>query len=540
MSTRHQEGIAHLLYGINMGGGFVALTGEVGTGKTTLCYYLLQQVPDDVNIAYILNPKLNSVELLASICDELSVNYPQNCSSIKVLNDLLNEHLLNTHAQGRRTVLIIDEAQNLGFDVLEQIRLLTNLETSTSKLLQIILIGQPELKQLLHDKHLRQLNQRITARYHLKPLSFKETKAYIEHRMKVSGGFQGIFKASTIKQIYKLTHGVPRLINLLCDRSLLGAYGTGSLSVNNSIIKKAAKEVLPEPPKKPYLIPVIYSTGLILLLCLIVVYFSLGFPVKKLDSGVKDHIVSSNVAVEKQKPVHSSNEVKAKTKIPTTKAASFPKPKQSTANVPTPKKRLSFIDFVSTYSLSMENALANALHQWDIETPENFSAECLFVQKSGLRCLPGKSDWQQLSNLGRQVIMEFELENNQKRFALLVGVTKNKAIFRSDQEYIFPITDVLKYWNGYYLVLWKPPVADFWTLAPGQKSENILWLRQQLDKIQGEKKKAMQPDFYDMELEKRVKQFQYQQKITQDGLVGPLTVIHLQNAISKDNFPRLR
>ncbi len=538
MSARHQEGIAHLLYGINMGGGFVALTGEVGTGKTTLCYCLLQQVPDDVDIAYILNPKLNSVELLASICDELGINYPINCCSIKVLNDLLNEHLLRTHARGRRTVLIIDEAQNLGFDVLEQIRLLTNLETPTAKLLQIILIGQPELKELLHDKRLRQLNQRITARYHLKPLSVKETRTYIEHRMKISGGFPGVFKTSTIKQIYKLTHGVPRLINLLCDRSLLGAYGTGSLSVSNSIIRKAAKEVLPEQRKKTHLTPVILSFCL-LFFCLILAYFYLDFPLKELNFGLKNQIVISKVA-DKQKPLHSNKKVVTQTRVPITKATLLAKPKQSAAIDPASKKQPSFADFIKMPSLTMESALATSLHQWDIETPEDFTAECLFVQKSGLRCLPGKSDWQQLINLGRQVIMEFDLENNQKRFTLLVGVIKNKAIFRSDQEYLFPIAEVLKYWNGYFLVLWKPPVTDFWTLAPGQKSENIVWLRQQLDKIEGENENIIQPDFYDMELEKRVKQFQHQQQITQDGLVGPLTVIHLQNATSEADFPRLR
>lgn len=539
MSSRHQEGIAHLLYGINMGGGFVALTGEVGTGKTTLCYCLLEQVPDDVDIAYILNPKLNSLELLASICDELSINYPENCNSIKVLNDLLNEHLLKTHARGRRTVLIIDEAQNLSFDVLEQIRLLTNLETTKTKLLQIILIGQPELKELLHDKQLRQLNQRITARYHLKPLSLKETRTYIEHRMKVSGGFPGIFKPSAIKQIYNLTHGVPRLINLLCDRSLLGAYATGNLSVNKSIIRKAAKEVLPEQSKKTYLTPIILAIGMILFFSLLLAYFYPNLPLNEPETDFKDQTTVNKIVKKQQE---SSTPIKpkiAKNEPSITKETVLKEAKQSVP-APTPKRYKNFTDFINTPSLTMENALAKSLHQWDIETPKNFTAECLFVQKSGLRCLPEKSDWQQLINLKRQVIMEFDLENNQKRFALLVGVIRNKAIFRSDQEYLFSIPDVLKYWNGYFLALWKPPTADFWTLAPGQRSDNVLWLRQQLDKIQGKKEKTTQPNFYDMELEKRVKQFQQQKQITQDGLVGPLTVIHLQNATSIDNFPLLR
>ncbi|HEY5141064.1 MAG TPA: AAA family ATPase, partial [Methylococcales bacterium] len=175
MSPRHQEGLAHLLYGINVGGGFVALTGEVGTGKTTLCHCLLQQLPKNIDIALILNSKLNAIELLATICDELGIIYDKNQHSLKILIDLLNQHLLTAHANGRRTVLLIDEAQNLSMEVLEQIRLLTNLETSKTKLLQIILVGQPELKELLKRRDLRQLNQRITARYHLQPLSLDET-----------------------------------------------------------------------------------------------------------------------------------------------------------------------------------------------------------------------------------------------------------------------------------------------------------------------------------------------------------------------------
>ncbi len=193
MSPRHQEGLAHLLYGINFSGGFVALTGEVGTGKTTLCQCLLQQIPKNIDIALILNSKLTALELLATLCDELGIRYDKNLQSLKNLIDCLNRHLLTAHANGRRTVLLIDEAQNLSLEVLEQVRLLTNLETHKTKLLQIILVVQPELQSLLKRKDLRQLNQRITARYHLLPLSLNETRAYIRHRLKVCGGQPDIF-----------------------------------------------------------------------------------------------------------------------------------------------------------------------------------------------------------------------------------------------------------------------------------------------------------------------------------------------------------
>ena len=250
MSKRHQEGFAHLLYGIEHGGGFVALTGEVGTGKTTLCHCLLQKLPENVDLALILNSRLNSIELVATICDELNVTYDKTSQSLKYLIDQLNQHLLLTHAKGRHTVLLIDEAQNLSMEVLEQLRLLTNLETTENKLLRIILVGQPELKELLQRQDLRQLNQRITARYHLLPLSFKETRAYIKHRLSVSHGDLDLFKESSIKKIYKLTKGIPRLINLLCDRSLLGAYANNVNKVNIAIVKQAATEILPEDGSK--------------------------------------------------------------------------------------------------------------------------------------------------------------------------------------------------------------------------------------------------------------------------------------------------
>ncbi|MDD1611907.1 MAG: AAA family ATPase, partial [Methylococcaceae bacterium] len=250
MSHRHQEGLAHLLYGITVGGGFVALTGEVGTGKTTLCHCLLRELPDNIDIALILNPKLNAIELLATICDELGIAYDKHGQSLKSLVDALNHYLLAQHAAGRRTVLLLDEAQNLSMEVLEQIRLLTNLETSKTKLLQIILVGQPELKQMLRRQDLRQLNQRITARYHLLPLSLVETRAYVRHRLRVCGGEPDLFKDRAIRKIYKLSAGIPRIINILCDRALLGAYAGNAMHVTPGMVLNAAKETLAPAEKK--------------------------------------------------------------------------------------------------------------------------------------------------------------------------------------------------------------------------------------------------------------------------------------------------
>jgi general secretion pathway protein A len=243
MSEGHQEALAHLVYGINSDGGFVLLTGEVGTGKTTVCRCLLEQVPGDSDIAFILNPKLTTEELLATICDELGIGCPQGNTSIKVFVDRINTYLLDAHARGRRTVLIIEEAQNLSPDVLEQVRLLTNLETDKRKLLQIIMLGQPELADMLSRPELRQLAQRITARYHLGPLSKKDVSAYVAHRLSVAEGKGPLFPDPVVGRIFKLSNGIPRLVNVLCDRALLGAYVQGKENVDIHTVNSAAAEV---------------------------------------------------------------------------------------------------------------------------------------------------------------------------------------------------------------------------------------------------------------------------------------------------------
>ena len=244
LSERHAEALAHLLYGINESGGFIQLTGEVGTGKTTVVRTLLSRVPQHADVALILNPRVTPVEFLLTICEELGLHIADaDRDSVKHMVDALNQRLLTAHAEGRRIIVIVDEAQNLSADVLEQVRLLTNLETPTHKLLQIILIGQPELRELIDRTELRQLAQRITGRYHLEPLSREETGRYVSHRLRVAGCTEEIFTASALAEVHRVSSGIPRVINVTCDRALLGAYTQETRTVTAPLIRRAAGEV---------------------------------------------------------------------------------------------------------------------------------------------------------------------------------------------------------------------------------------------------------------------------------------------------------
>jgi general secretion pathway protein A len=242
MSARHADALAHLIYGISESGGFIQLTGEVGTGKTTLIRSLLEQLPDKAEIALILNPQLSAREFIAVICEELRTPAPRD-DTLKAQIDALNAHLLRVHAAGRRVVLIVDEAQTLSPELLEQVRLLTNLETAKQKLLQIILIGQPELRALLDRQEMRQIAQRITGRYHLEPLRRDDTEAYLRHRMRIAGAQSEVFKRSAIRQLFRRSRGIPRLINVIADRALLAAYTEDRRLVDGALVTRAAAEV---------------------------------------------------------------------------------------------------------------------------------------------------------------------------------------------------------------------------------------------------------------------------------------------------------
>ena len=526
MSTRHQEGLAHLLYGINFGGGFVALTGEVGTGKTTLCHCLLQQLPKNIDIALILNSKLNAIELLATICDELGIIYDKNQQSLKNLIDLLNQHLLNAHANGRRTVLLIDEAQNLSMEVLEQIRLLTNLETCKTKLLKIILVGQPELKELLKREDLRQLNQRITARYHLLPLSMDETRAYIHHRLVVCKGHPEIFKESAIRKIYKLSSGIPRVINILCDRALLGAYSTNTYVITPAIVSVAAKETLAFANEKlPYLTAL---SGILFFGCIATGIFFLTYWPKASHKATVNLATTYSVIQPKAETVSQTSRPDQKKPLPIEKINSVPVAKTKT-----------FHDWINSPDHSLNSELISALKIWGKPIPQNNQVDCHYVETTGLHCVSGKANWKDMLAINRPAILEFSLTGEEKRHALLTGFGQNQSMIHFKDKMTFPVAEALKYWNGYYLILDQPPVPSVKLITPHQTSDNVLWLRLLLNSIDGKIEAVAQPRFYDDNLVARVMNFQHQHQLTRDGKVGDKTMTHLKNIARALDFPHL-
>jgi len=544
MSECHREALAHLLYGLGEGGGFVQLTGEVGTGKTSLCRCLLEQVPDNVDVAVVLNPKVTAFELIATVCDELHIEYPDDHASIKKITDVLNHYLLDAHSRGRRTVLIIDEAQNLSADVLEQVRLLTNLETSTQKLLQIILIGQPELRKLLQREDMRQLAQRVTARYRLEPLSREETGAYIEHRLHICGASKPIFKKSAVDRIYRLSGGIPRLVNVLCDHALLGAYTEGRQQSDKRIIQQTAKEVLadelqPSPTRSGPGLAVLGPLLLILVGIAIYIYW---------QRGAFDNLLDQATA-------QSSPEVAAidgSVEIPSAQVSSAPAPVPTQAPTPTAVPELATADPPDTESLSLESVLQTAdeswalaawtqlFAQWSVDLPAAVAPEyCVFASDLGLYCLAEKGSWGLLRQYNRPAIIELVIGNGQTVPAVVRQLGDRMAELIIGNEVVhMDIGEVDRYWFGDFTLLLRSPPNGHLLLSAGDRNPDVVWLRQLLEAAQQVNLPADDPQYFDVALQRQVMDFQRRRGLVPDGVVGKQTLIQL-NTDADRNVPVL-
>ncbi|MCK9387720.1 MAG: AAA family ATPase [Sulfuritalea sp.] len=514
MSKRHREALAHLLYGVKGGGGFVLLTGEVGAGKTTVCRCLLEQIPDSCDIAYIFNPKLTVEELLSTLCLEFGIDIPPGTTSIKVFIDCINRYLLDAHARGRHSVLIIDEAQNLTVDVLEQMRLLTNLETNTRKLLQIILLGQPELATMLEQPELRQLAQRIVARYHLGPLNKVEVAAYLRHRLDVSGvaaGTRQLFPGSLIAQIYRLTGGVPRLLNVLCDRALLGAFVQGKERVDRATLKRAASEVFPlSSARRHGRIKLLVAGGLLAVAALLVTPLLLP----------KDHPPAIPDAAK-----------------PATKPAAKPAAKLSASVQAIPAVLAWPAEEQRTESQQL--AFGALFKAWGMEYQGPDS--CQPAVRSGLNCHSAKGNLRDVRQLDRPVVMTMHGIDRKEPvfFATLFKLDKENATFAvGSKTTTVAITALIDQWSGLYTVLWRKPSEARAFIRNGERGPAVLWLSRQLAAYEGAAASSDPDPVFDAAMIRRLKHFQMSQDLEPDGAFGPKTLMRLAS-VGDRAAPRL-
>ena len=541
MSRRHRDGFAHLLYGADEAGGFVLLTGEVGTGKTTLCRSALESITDNVRVALILNPKQSPEELVASICDELQVAYPKSISSIKALIDRLNLYLLKAYGRGERIVVVIDEAQNLTFEVLEQVRLLTNLEVSTQKLLQIILIGQPELQTMLSQPELRQLAQRITARFHLTPLTKEETGEYIAHRLKIAGVTREIFTKSAVREIYKLSRGIPRLINTLCERSLIGAYGANLPLIKKDIVSNAAIEVLGKSYLKQEVsmnwlaFGTMAATFIIAILVLWVVLSSGKLePQNKVADISQIEKIDTNPenTIQGEMSPHVGKDIQ-------------PQVQNITSTQPVLSPLMSFSELINTdaASANTSSAFENLFALWDRDySAYTGDTACTRAIKAGMRCIFGRGDLDALIKYNRPAVLELRNQNGEALFSVLKAIDSNNVTIKLvDQELVIPTEELQQLWSGSYIILWKPPFPENESLAKGFVGPDVLWLRHQLDNVEGKQQAEYSSSNlkFDDQLVQRVIAFQSKQGLQADGVVGRETFIELVNVNGESTVPKL-
>ncbi len=518
MSARHGEGLAHLVYGVTESGGFIQLTGEIGTGKTTLVRTLLGKIPSEVDIALILNPQLTAVEFLTAICEELSIELPEDKGSAKALVDALNRHLLDAHSRGRRTILLIDEAQNLTEDVLEQLRLLTNLETAKQKLLQIILIAQPELREKLAQHNLRQLSQRVTGRYHLEPLSRDEADKYIDHRLRVAGALTEIFDSRARREVFRLSGGVPRVMNVICDRALLGAYSRESRTVNKRLVRRAANEVsgqsLP-PAYMKFVVPVISVVGLMVLGAALWAMFDK-------ESPVRDSPASVPVAAE---PLAAA-------------AATTADPLEVPINQqPGLEAQLASLDANSV----SDSGIAGLLSLWGIDYEPAAGPACGQAEAQGFSCYFQRGSWNGIRHLDRPAVLTLTDSQGNTHQAVLVSLDDDVAeLIIAGKRMNYPVDEVSDLWFGQFLLVWRPPGGKPVAISPGMQNDNVRWLRQSLAALDSNyRPQDAASNYFDEALQQQLMAFQRQHRLEADGLAGQKTQIIINSLLALDGTPRL-
>ena len=540
LGERHRDALAHLLFGITQGGGggFVQLTGEVGTGKTTLSRLLLGQLPDNARVALVLNPRQDPVQLLESVCEELRIDLDGRRGNAKALVDALNAHLLEAYAQGLRVVLVVDEAQALPVGTLEQVRLLTNLETDTQKLLQIILIGQPELRDMLAEPGLRQLAQRITARFHLTPLDAAGTSGYLRHRFRVAGGQHFPFDDGAVQRIHLRSGGIPRLVNVIAERALLAGYARDRSVIDTALVEEAAREALPPTAtvgRRPrsWLSAV---AGAAAAAVLAIAVAALWPP----TGGHADTVAEDRGNTTGGDPAPGGDEPAFDRDGPLrTDAAISPGAPRETMPVPA----LDGSGFDARIGTAANGTAHDAAWQamlaaWGLpHTPADARAAstCTPMLAPGTYCVRGSAHIDRLAAIGRPALLLLE-SGGEEAWALLLGFDGGSARLQLDNAVVDVDRATLqRAWNGRYAAVWRASTA----LAPapgrGASGTSVDWLRERLVR-EGVATAAAPGTPFDAGLAEAVRRFQRARGLAVDGVVGPETLFALA---SGDAGPRL-
>lgn len=510
LSDGHREALAHLHYGFTHGG-FVMVTGEVGTGKTTLLRNLVKQTPEDLDVAFVLNPRLTVKELLQTVCDELGIPYDVDKNlSVKQYIDRLNKHLLQTHQRNRSTVLIIDEAQNLSPAVLEQIRLLTNLETDERKLLRIILLGQPELGEMLARQELRQLAQRITARYHLAALTREETLAYISHRLTKAGGNPQLFGPKAMNQLYRISKGIPRLINVVADRALLGAFVQGESRVDATTVQRAAREILGKQPKTF----IWAALGVFAALSVGMAWAYLASSDDEPDTSGPS--LAGEIVRPEPAPAAPARQPEAAPQTP------------GFANIERPAG--------SPY-VSQRDAYASAFARWDVNygNAANTQIPCNFAPSEELQCLSRKGGWSDIERLNLPAVLELWDQSPEPYYGAVVRKENNGYILSIGgvERWVSP-RDLRDAWFGSFVVLWRTPPRYPGNLRSGDRHPTVAWLREQMIRLTALPLESSSEERFGDTLQEAVILFQQQEGLIADGIVGPETWIRIHQRLGLD------
>ena len=563
MSERHREALAHLLYGLGGGGGFVLLTGEIGAGKTTVCRCFLEQIPAHCNVAYIFNPKLTVIELVKSVCDEFGVSYPAREPGTATVTDYLNPlnaFLLTSHAAGRNNVLIIDEAQNLSADVLEQLRLMTNLETSERKLLQIVLIGQPELREKLAQPGLQQLAQRVIARFHLEALSEAETAQYIRHRLAVAGLTGPLpLAAASLRLIHRLCGGVPRRINLLCDRALLGAYASHQSVVDRRVIERAAREVFGEAadgvgqPSRRRM-----ASGLTLAAVLLLgagAYSAVAWwaqhgggkrlPAEAVASAVAPAQAAS--ASAPNAPASAAEEPASAASVATTAVSAPSAASASAANdadgAAPPASVATAVDFDARIAFERwprqeHEAWRQLAQRWGVQFDGADRDPCVSGALQPLSCSRMTTTLSVLRQLDRPGLLTLRQGSGKPAYAVLSAVEGDAAIVQAGTRAMrLPLGTLAALWNGEFATLWRAPADYRAPLTLGATGAGVDGLAARLAAWSGEPPPTPGRSF-DASLKARLAAFQRVQGLSPDGVAGPTTFMQLNRVAGVDE-PRL-